>query len=492
MKADYRLLPRLLLPIFVLGSSAVRAAADSAAEGDSSTSQPTATTDTVIPSDEAAQPLPGSWQKVGSTIVPGSPESVTENRVKVDIAAASGDRVLVSLMEREDDESGGGDFWFPGKIFVYELKSSGDGGRDWELAGSPIELGDRPQYWRIGAAMSANGDRIIVGGTAIPPRVFRWDAAAGDWTQLGDGALSEYSAEKVAISEDGVHVAFVEGSDVVRVLEYTNGKWVPGGSSLLTTYTASYPGLCFDISILPGRNLLITGTVNGVVDVFEKDPKSGTGEQWDRTDTVGTPPGGSSILDTSWYGYSCDIASAGNTFAVGGPKFGSGLGNSREGLVDVYTKAGESQWDQTSSIVGEPGDNLGNSLAISAGGMRIAVAQGLSAVVKAFHYVGPTNNSTSGWQQLGDSISGIFYPLFGSASVAMSGDGSRIVVGQTNTNGGAVEVFDCIGCPSLPATANSGSTSTSTSTSSAVTLTLILPAAFPALLTLFLLIIFLK
>jgi hypothetical protein len=402
----------------------------------------------------------------------------------VDIAAASGDRILVSLMERVDDESGGGDFWFPGKIFVYELRSNnGDGEQDWELAGSPIELGDQPQSWRIGAAMSADGDRIVIGGTAIPPRVFGWDAEAKDWMQLSYGALSEYSAEKVAISEDGAQVAFVEGSDVVRIMEYTNGNWRPSGSSLLTTYTASYPGLCFDISVLPGRNnLLITGTVDGVVDVFEKDPNSGTGVQWGRTDTVGTPAGWSSILDTSWYGYSCAIASAGNAFAVGGPKFGEGHGNSREGIVDVYTKVGESQWDRTSSIVGEPGDNLGNSVAISSGGMRIAVAQGLSTVVKAFDYLGPTNNSSSGWQQLGDSISGNFFPMFGSASVAMSGDGSRIVVGQTNTNGGAVEVFDCIGCPSLPSAADSGSTSGSP---------IRVPTSGPtAFLTLFLTIIF--
>ena len=119
------------------------------------------------------------------------------------------------------------------------------------------------------------------------------------------------------------------------------------------------------------------------------------------------------------------------------------------GHVRVYDWDG-SNWTQIGYIVGEAsGDNSGQSVAMSSNGTRIAIGAnrndgvngGGSGHVRVYDYNG------SSWTQVGGDIDGEGYGDESGYSVAMSSDGTRIVIGAIENDGngndsGHVRVYE--------------------------------------------------
>ena len=261
----------------------------------------------------------------------------------------------------------------------------------WSQIGTDID-GEAAYDWSgFAIAITPDGSRLAVGARANDNangtgaghvRVFGWDPALDDWDQLGadiDGeAEQDHSGYSVALSSDGSRVAigapgndqFGESSGHVRVYEWSGSSWVQLGQDL----------------------------------------------------------DGHAPYDN--FGGALAISADGSRLAVGALGFdGNG---SDAGAVRVYEWAiGSSSWVQLGPIIHgeEAHDFSGSFVAISSDGSRVAIgATGNdgngtdSGHVRVFHWDDPS------WVQLGQDIDGPGN-YSGGHIVAMSPDGSRLVIG---------------------------------------------------------------
>lgn len=122
-----------------------------------------------------------------------------------------------------------------------------------------------------------------------------------------------------------------------------------------------------------------------------------------------------------------------------------GASQSANGTTRVYQRAGTAWTQIGADIIGEgPGEYAGNSVAISAGGTRIAIgaffaqSNGIffTGHVRVYDLIGGT------WTQVGADIDGQGLGVQSGSSVAMSGSGSRLIVGART---GSARVFDLVG-----------------------------------------------
>ncbi len=126
-----------------------------------------------------------------------------------------------------------------------------------------------------------------------------------------------------------------------------------------------------------------------------------------------------------------------------------GARESANGTTRVYQRTGNA-WTQLGvDIIGEAtGDFAGSSVAINAGGTRIAIGAWLNngngltftGHVRMYDLVGST------WTQVGSDIDGQGAGAGSGWRVALSGSGSRLIVGANNRlGGGSARVFDFVG-----------------------------------------------
>ncbi|CAM9493129.1 unnamed protein product, partial [Ectocarpus fasciculatus] len=225
-----------------------------------------------------------------------------------------------------------------------------------------------------------------------------YTARAG-WRQVGsdlDGqAANDYAGTSVAISTDGLRIA------------------------------VGYPGS-------DGN-----GAEAGRVRVFDW---SSSADDWQQ---VGQSIDSEAAGDIS--GFSLDLSSSGHRIAIGA--ISNGGAGVDAGHVRVFALAGGSWVQMGGDMDGvSPGDAFGFSVALSSDGDRVAVgapyndASSVSAgQVRVFRY------SSSVWSQVGENINGLATQALAGAAVALSGDGSRVVVGAPGareTTIGYVSVYD--------------------------------------------------
>jgi hypothetical protein len=138
-------------------------------------------------------------------------------------------------------------------------------------------------------------------------------------------------------------------------------------------------------------------------------------------------------------GYSVSMNSAGDMIAVGERGWSSGTGR-----VRVYTFDGTSWIVTGGDIIGENnGDVAGSSVAISSDGLRVAVGEpgwtggSYNGRVRVYELNGGS------WVQIGSSvIEGASSNNSVGESVAISSDGSRVAVGEPGNVAGRVWIFD--------------------------------------------------
>ena len=184
-----------------------------------------------------------------------------------------------------------------------------------------------------------------------------------------------------------------------------------------------------------GRNQ-DNGTRSGHVRVFQENS-----EVWSQ---VGGDIDG--ISNDGLFGSSVAISADGTRIAVGGPGFN--LNGVSAGYVRVFEET-SGVWTQVGGdIIGENIDDLfGSSIAMSADGSRISVGatsndgNGMNS-----GHVRVLQENSGVWSQVGGDIDGEAAEDFFGWSIAMTADGSRIVVGAIENDGngsrsGHVRVF---------------------------------------------------
>ncbi|MGB3617475.1 MAG: T9SS type A sorting domain-containing protein [Catalinimonas sp.] len=253
-----------------------------------------------------------------------------------------------------------------GEIRVYELTPGTDDVPDWELLGTSIEGDTIDGELGFALSISADGNRLAAGAPGTPggyARVYEWDGTA--WPQIGsDIVRSELgtNARSVTLSADGNRL-LVDGTFPPRVFDWDGSDWDLISASLKGSNVVSRTTLSGDGNHLLLAILVPTGEeFEAFLRTFVWD-----GTAWNaRGDNFSIGIGGSiTSVDVTDLALSAD----GNRCVVGtdGALFPNGA-------VSVYDWNGTMWQQQGDQIVGEEtDDNAGYAVALSDGGLRLAV-----------------------------------------------------------------------------------------------------------------------
>lgn len=308
------------------------------------------------------------WVQMGQNIY-GAANDVLGNSVAMDDA---GGRVVIGKV---------GNVSQSGAVEVYEYN-----GNSWDLLGQTILAEEWAELFGYSVAISANGNRIVVGAAATDAgtpnggsaRVYEFNGSS--WVQIGQdiyGLFNEMFGSAVSIDPTGGVIAVGgpnEGAGVVRVYGFNGSNWVQMGSDLLG---------------------------------------ASTGDE---------------------YGTSVSLGSDGNFVAVGAP-FGGGQ---QRGTVQVYQLNG-SNWVQTAqTIIGDIFDRVGGveGVSIEPIGERLVVGSAMNSAVGTYSGQARVYFFDGSSWVLGGVIDG---ESSGDrmGQVSISDDGQKVACGaRYNTGGG--------------------------------------------------------
>lgn len=317
-------------------------------------------------------------------------------------------------------------------------------------------------YWRWGQAvsLSADGTRMAVSAFLGGPNrngvvvVYQYSESSG-WTQLGNdiiGSSNEWSGRSVRLSGNGEVVVLSaeynhEGgryAGQTRAYRYDSSgeSWIQYGAGINGEYAYDAG---YSVSVSYDGTRLVHGAANndgtgqdaGHVRVYDYDEAL---QEWVQlgSDIDGESPG-------DYSGYAVDMSADGTIIIIGA--VGNAGGGVGAGHVRVYALA-DGQWVQRGEdIDGESQwDQLGRSVAISGDGSRIIVAAnnndggGLnSGAAKVYEWIG------TAWVQVGQDIHGQqagdkLGLAFGGSAVAIDHSGNYIVVGAVEADQGGTEL----------------------------------------------------
>ena len=371
--------------------------------------------------------------------------------------ALSSDGTILAVGASLNDGNGSN----AGHVRVYNYS-----GGAWTQLGGDIDSEAAGDSFGYSVALSSDGSRLAVGAAGNDNnfninvghvRVFDWDENQSTWTQVGTDIDGEASGDRfgwsVALSSDGSRLAVgglyndANGSNAghVRVFDLVEGAWTQVGTDIDGEAAGDDFGGSVALSS-DGIRLAVGGRGNdgngadaGHVRVFDWDENQSTWTQ------VGDDIDSEAAGDN--FGWSVALSSNGTRLAAGG--YVNDGGGTWAGHVRVFDLVG-STWTQLGAdIDGEAaGDQLGYSVALSSDGTRLVVGAprndggGTDAGhVRVFDLVGST------WTQVGADKDGeAAFDYFG-WSVALSSDGTRLAVGAPYNDGtapeaGHVRVFD--------------------------------------------------
>lgn len=313
-------------------------------------------------------------------------------------------------------------------------------------------------------ALSADGSRLAVGAwnhdgigsRSGHARVYRWSGTA--WNQVSsdiDGeAAEDFSGVSVSLSSDGNRLAIgASGNDDngdksghVRVYQWSGTEWAQLGGDIDGEAAGDLSGISVSLSA-DGNRVAIgapenddNGMNSGHVRVYQW-----AGSAWSQ---LGADIDGEAAWDT--FGSSVSLSYDGNRLAAGAPMAdGIDLGS---GQVRVFQWSG-SDWVQLGlAIEGEKESNFsGQSVSLSADGKRLAIGAPFndgngrwSGHTRVYQWVG------TAWEQMGADIDGEAAEDRSGSSVALSTDGSRLVIGaprnsDISTDSGHVRAYQWSG-----------------------------------------------
>jgi hypothetical protein len=339
--------------------------------------------------------------------------------------------------------------------------SGGGNSSSWILqVGVDIKGEASEDYFGCSVAMSADGSRVAIGagrqGSSSGPghvRIFDWNGSR--WKRVGsdwDRSVVEHSSyasfgTPVALSADGNRLAFGAfeesydgmGSGHVLLYDWNGTHWTQVGSNLVG-----------QIGYLFGWSLALSADGNRVaVGAFGGDKDSGeetglvyiyhlTGTRWKHWTQMGSTLEGDAAGDS--FGQSVALSADGNRLAVGTAPSGD---NRDAGYVRIYDWTG-SQWTQVGSDLDSAAHiRLHNSIvALSEDGTRVVVG-GRGRRYKKYDYeddaevaghVRVYDWTGSQWIQVGSDVDGVSLGW----SIALSADGNRLASGAP-FKGGDIE-----------------------------------------------------
>jgi hypothetical protein len=301
-------------------------------------------------------------------------------------------------------------------------------------------------------ALSANGSRLAVTAFGTANGTTRvYERVGTTWTQVGADIVGETAGDRAGTAVDvnaaGTRIAVGAylndgggaASGHVRVYDLAGGVWTQVGADL--DGDAANWGLGWSVALSASGDRLVAGapgngSVTGRVKVFEL-----VGGGWTQL--------GATLTDTHEFGDAVDISSDGSTIAISSP---SAAGSSRAGSVQVYRLVGAVWTQVGNTLQGtQVGDNFGDGLSLSSTGTRIAVAApsdaaggtsgggGRGGRVRVFELTGGT------WTQFGGDILGTV-GLNGEGlgeTLALSDDGTRVAASGASQS--VTRVFSLVG-----------------------------------------------
>jgi flagellin len=249
----------------------------------------------------------------------------------------------------------------------------------------------------------------------------------------------DYQGQSIALSADGQRLVVASPGNIAgvsagstMVYERSGSGWTAIGSPIVGDNAGDYSG--FDVSISDDGNTIAIGaptiTFNqdgrGSVKVFEY-----SGGAWNETADI------TSDSDESRLGKMVELSGDGNVMAVSAIKDDSN--GDAAGHVQLYQKVNGAWIPMGSEIVGDAdGDRFGSSVALSNDGHTLAVtalendAGGDNAgQVRVYRY------ESGAWTPVGNDILGANDDDQLGRSVALSGDGQTLAVSSTDYDDGA-------------------------------------------------------
>lgn len=326
---------------------------------------------------------------------------------------------------------------------IFEMRS-----RHTQL-GSDINGETASDQFGSAVALSADGTTLVVGAPQFAigsglAQVMSFNGTA--WTQLGDDLAAEAAGDNfgnaVAISDDGetivIGAKYNDGTanlaGQARVYTLTGQAWVQSGNDIDGEATGDLFGHAVAISG-DGTTVAVGAIKNdglpndsGHVRVFRFSD-----DDWGQ---IGADINGELAGDES--GASLSLSTDGTILAIGAT-LNDGTGTSA-GHVRVYQFASNS-WSQLGSdIDGEAaGDLFGSSVALSGDGTVLAVgAPRNDGSGTDSGHVRVYSRSGTAWTQLGSDIDGEEAGDLSGTRVALSDDGTTVVISAPNNEGSAL------------------------------------------------------
>jgi hypothetical protein len=318
---------------------------------------------------------------------------------------------------------------------IYNWKQIGQ-----DLLGVPDTLANYKMDQFAELSISGDGNTVAIGSKHHDPngvenagqvKVYKWNQETESWEPLGTEVNGQFTGDGlgycVAMNENGTMMVagapysgeINAGKAIVYRLNVGGNKWDTVGEPLVGSAAGQHAG-----------NVVVMNGTGSRVAVSSANAGTGNVTVYELNDDIWAEMGIIN-LETTDTDFGCSLAMTrdGETLAVGAKLFNSTNGVN-SGEVRVY------RWIDDNNVwtpLGNPiqgdaaGDQSGFSVSISDEPLR--VVQGASWGQKQKGHVHVHEWRNDDWVQLGDDIYGIDLDDSFGHSVAMSGDGSRIVVG---------------------------------------------------------------
>ena len=385
----------------------------------------------------------GQWNQVGNSI---NGQAAGDAFGYSTAISANGNIIAVGANSSDSNGNASGQV----RIFEYsnnvwsQIGSDINGETGGDQTGQSVSLSNDGSVVAIGEPF--NND---LGFTSGQVRVFR--NINNSWIQVGQDLYGENSSaeggKSVHLSADGSVVAFgipnttVNGvffAGRVKVFENQNNNWVQKGGDI--NGDGSIIKFGTSVSISDDGNIIAIGQTGNPgsqaqTDIGRVKVYQFINNQWMQ---LGSTIPGSAVNDE--FGTSVSLSDSGTILAIG--SFSSNQ-------VKVYQLISENWTQLGNTLVGEnPGDLFGGRVSLSNNGKFLAVGARFNSIDgfnKGRAYIYENQGGT--WTQVNNPISGANNSDLSAFALAISQDGSRVIIGATGnddagSNAGHVRIFE--------------------------------------------------
>ena len=372
-----------------------------------------------------AQAAAAQFAQQGGSLVGSGAVGPTPSQGNAVAISADGNTVLVG---------GPGDALDTGAAWVFTRRDGALSQQGPKLVGSGA-TGWAEQGWSI--AVSADGGTAIVGGPAdndFAGAAWVFTRSAGGWSQQGaklvpsDGLDAAEFGAAVALSADG-DTALIggEGDDAqigaAWVFSRSGGSWSQQGSKLTGFDSVGSAWQGWSVGLSADGNTAVVGGYQDDLGVGAAWVYARNGAAWLQVGAklVGTGVAGSTVEQ----GRAVAISADGSTVVSGGDADAGGAG-----AAWVFAASGGGWPQQGGKLVGSgaAGDAAqGRAVAVSADGATAVVGGPADAGGVGAAWVFTRSGGT--WSQRGGKLVGDGGPAAQGTAVAISADGSTVVVG---------------------------------------------------------------